>query len=205
MGNAAAWVARAVVGGNGGAGAKRCCSATAAWAERRGWRGRWDYRSWRVVHGTSGMATIGGGGNGQSIVIDRAAARRGQRRNVDRQRCGPRLTALGSNGRRPSPTRSFKNYTGIFDSQLIRTQQFAAPLANLRRMAAGIARAQRDSCRHLRILPQISPPGLLISRQYVTWTLGFPIVPMLAQAPPTSAGSSSTELWCSFKRSTTLP
>ncbi len=92
------------VGGNG-AGARRCCSAAAAWAGRQGWRGRWGYRSWRVV-----SSVWRRGANrwwrqrGQSIVIDFM-----RRPNAE---VAPVLIDAGrthragpSNRRRPSPTR----------------------------------------------------------------------------------------------------
>jgi hypothetical protein len=72
-------------------------------------------------------------------------------------------------------------YAGIFASQLTRTQQTAAPLAGLLGMNvqalpglneidAGIFNGQ----------PDVSPGGLLYLVAPVAWTLGLPIVPMLA-------------------------
>lgn len=71
------------------------------------------------------------------------------------------------------------NYAGIFASELLRTQQTAgyltAPgnpqiLPGLTEINAGIFEG----------LPQISPAGILYLMGPVAWTLGFPLVPMLA-------------------------
>lgn len=64
---------------------------------------------------------------------------------------------------------------------MIRTQQTAAPLANLLGMAPQVLPGLNEI--HAGIfedLPQISPAGLLYLVGPIAWTLGFPIVPMLA-------------------------
>lgn len=136
--------------------------------------------------GTGGMATIGGGGNGQSIVID--FVRHGQTPGnaamlIDTAVPGPGLTALGQQQAQAiaNALAAKGPYAGIFDSQLIRTQQTAAPLANLLGMAPQVLPGLNEI--HAGIfedLPQISPAGLLYLVGPIAWTLGFPIVPMLA-------------------------
>lgn len=135
---------------------------------------------------TGGMATIGGGGNGQSIVID--FVRHGQTPGnaamlIDTAVPGPGLTALGQQQAQAiaNALAAKGPYAGIFDSQLIRTQQTAAPLANLLGMAPQVLPGLNEI--HAGIfedLPQISPAGLLYLVGPIAWTLGFPIVPMLA-------------------------
>lgn len=136
--------------------------------------------------GTGGMATIGGGGNRQSIVID--FVRHGQTPGnaamlIDTAVPGPGLTALGQQQAQAiaNALAAKGPYAGIFDSQLIRTQQTAAPLANLLGMAPQVLPGLNEI--HAGIfedLPQISPAGLLYLVGPIAWTLGFPIVPMLA-------------------------
>ncbi|WP_183078118.1 PE domain-containing protein [Mycobacterium tuberculosis] len=136
--------------------------------------------------GNGGMATIGGGGNGQSIVID--FVRHGQTPGnaamlIDTAVPGPGLTALGQQQAQAiaNALAAKGPYAGIFDSQLIRTQQTAAPLANLLGMAPQVLPGLNEI--HAGIfedLPQISPAGLLYLVGPIAWTLGFPIVPMLA-------------------------
>ena len=91
--------------------------------------------------GTGGMATIGGGGNRQSIVID--FVRHGQTPGnaamlIDTAVPGPGLTALGQQQAQAiaNALAAKGPYAGIFDSQLIRTQQTAAPLAFFKQKTA---------------------------------------------------------------------
>lgn len=165
-------------GGNGGSGAPGQPGGAGGDAGAIG-RGGWFI-------GTGGMATIGGGGNGQSIVID--FVRHGQTPGnaamlIDTAVPGPGLTALGQQQAQAiaNALAAKGPYAGIFDSQLIRTQQTAAPLANLLGMAPQVLPGLNEI--HAGIfedLPQISPAGLLYLVGPIAWTLGFPIVPMLA-------------------------
>jgi hypothetical protein len=140
--------------------------------------------------GTGGQALFsnsGTSGNEKPIVID--FVRHGQSTGnaaglIDTGVPGPGLTQLGQNqavaianvlaGQGP--------YAGIFTSQLTRTQDTAAPLANL----LGINNVQvlpglnEISAGAFDGSPQISPAGLLYLVGPVAWTLGFPLVPMLA-------------------------
>jgi PE family/Histidine phosphatase superfamily (branch 1) len=125
------------------------------------------------------------GGNQQSITIDfvRHGQTVGNATNIiDTTVPGTGLTALGfqqataiANALGQGP------FAGIFASQLIRTQQTAAllavplgvpvpALAGLNEIDAGIFQG----------LPSISPAGILYLVGPAAWTLGLPIVPMLA-------------------------
>lgn len=175
------------VGGNGGAGGQALLFGNGGLGGAGGaggvdgaiGRGGWFI-------GTGGMATIGGGGNRQSIVID--FVRHGQTPGnaamlIDTAVPGPGLTALGQQQAQAiaNALAAKGPYAGIFDSQLIRTQQTAAPLANLLGMAPQVLPGLNEI--HAGIfedLPQISPAGLLYLVGPIAWTLGFPIVPMLA-------------------------
>jgi broad specificity phosphatase PhoE len=72
-------------------------------------------------------------------------------------------------------------YAGIYASQLIRTQLTAAPLAGQLGMNVGILPALNEiNAGIFSGMPEIGPAGLLYLVAPVAWTLGFPIVPMLA-------------------------
>jgi PE family/Histidine phosphatase superfamily (branch 1) len=129
-------------------------------------------------------AAVGGtGGNQQSIVIDfvRHGQSIGNAANlIDTAVPGLPLTALGQQQATAIGTvlGGQGNFAGVFESQLTRVQQtaFFAGMTNvtilpgLNEISAGIF----DGA------PDISPQGLLYLVAPVAWTLGFPIVPMLA-------------------------
>ncbi|ORV92759.1 hypothetical protein AWC11_07545 [Mycobacterium interjectum] len=129
-------------------------------------------------------AAIGGtGGNQQSIVIDfvRHGQSIGNAANlIDTAVPGLPLTALGQQQATAigAVLGGQGNFAGVFESQLTRVQQTAffagmtnAPiLPGLNEISAGIF----DGA------PDISPQGLMYLVAPVAWTLGFPIVPMLA-------------------------
>lgn len=72
-------------------------------------------------------------------------------------------------------------YAGIFASQLIRTQQTAAPLAYLLGMNVQVSRGLNEiNAGVFNGLPEFSLPGLLYLLGPVAWVLGLPFVPMLA-------------------------
>jgi PE family/Histidine phosphatase superfamily (branch 1) len=124
------------------------------------------------------------GGNQQSIVID--FVRHGQSVGnttsiIDTTVPGTGLTALGLQQAQTIATALVGQgpFAGIFASQLIRTQQTAAllvgpvgvpALPGLNEIDAGIFQG----------LPSISPAGILYLVGPAAWTLGLPIVPMLA-------------------------
>ncbi len=132
-------------------------------------------------------ATGGTGGNQQSIVID--FVRHGQSVDnaanlIDTAVPGTGLTQLGAQQALTVATvlKGQGPFAGIFSSQLIRAQDTAAPLvqalginnvpalAGLNEIDAGVFNGAS----------QISPRGLLYLIAPIAWTLGFPIVPMLA-------------------------
>jgi hypothetical protein len=125
----------------------------------------------------------GAGGNQQSIVIDfvRHGQSLGNAANlIDTAVPGLPLTALGQQQATAigAVLGGQGNFAGVFESQLTRVQQTAffagmtnAPiLPGLNEISAGIF----DGA------PDISPQGLLYLVAPLAWTLGFPIVPMLA-------------------------
>lgn len=127
---------------------------------------------------------IGGtGGNQQSIVIDfvRHGQSIGNAANlIDTAVPGLPLTPLGIQQATAIGTvlGGQGNFAGVFESQLTRVQQtaFFAGMTNasilpgLNEINAGIF----DNA------PDISPQGLMYLVGPLAWTLGFPIVPMLA-------------------------
>ena len=136
--------------------------------------------------GVGGPTTTSTGGSGQPIVID--FVRHGQTdanasNLIDTAIPGDPLNALGLQQANNiaavlAPQGPF---AGIFDSQLLRTQQTAAPLSadfptinvqtlpGLNEINAGVYQG----------LGEI-PAGVLYIVGPVAWTLGFPLMPMLA-------------------------
>ncbi|AGZ50800.1 PE domain-containing protein [Mycobacterium kansasii] len=124
-------------------------------------------------------------GNEQSIVID--FVRHGQTTaNVaglmDTAIPGANLTAVGQQqavdiANILAPQGPF---AGLFDSQLVRTQQTAAPLAAMLGMTPGVLPGLNEiNAGIFEDFPQISPAGLLYLAGPMAWTFGLPIVPML--------------------------
>jgi broad specificity phosphatase PhoE len=130
------------------------------------------------------LGTGGTGGNQQSIVIDfvRHGQSVGNATNIiDTTVPGTGLTQLGLQQAQNIATvlAGQGPFAGIFSSQLIRTQQTAALLAGplgapalpgLNEINAGIFQG----------LPNISLTGMLYLVGPAAWTLGLPVVPMLA-------------------------
>jgi hypothetical protein len=131
------------------------------------------------------FGTGGTGGNQTPIVID--FVRHGQSianaaNLFDTAVPGTGLTLLGQ-----QQSQAIANalagqgpFAGIFASQLIRTQETAAPLAHLLGMNVQILPGLNEIYAGVfNGLPQLSPAGLLYLVAPVAWTLGFPTVPML--------------------------
>ena len=138
--------------------------------------------------GDGGPTTTATGGNGQSIVID--FVRHGQTdpnalNLIDTAIPGAPLNALGQQQAHNIATvlASQGPFAGIFDSQLLRTQQTAAPLAGMTGMTGmtpqPLAGLNEISAGAFQGLGQI-PAGILYLVGPVAWTLGFPLTPMLA-------------------------
>jgi broad specificity phosphatase PhoE len=123
------------------------------------------------------------GGNQQSIVIDfvRHGQSVGNATNImDTTVPGTGLTALGALQAQTIATALAGQgpFAGIFTSQLIRTQLTAAPLAGLGLPALpGLDEIDGGIFQGL---PNVSPAGILYLVGPSAWTLGLPIVPMLA-------------------------
>lgn len=128
----------------------------------------------------------GTGGNGTSIVVD--FVRHGQSIGnatgmIDTAVPGTVLTQLGQ-----QQAQAIANalagqgpFAGIFASQLTRTQQTAAPLAGMLGMNMQLLPGLNEiDAGVFDGLPQLTPAGLLYLVAPVAWTLGFPLVPMLA-------------------------
>jgi hypothetical protein len=131
-------------------------------------------------------ATGGNGGNGTPIVID--FVRHGQSIDnaatlIDTGVPGTGLTQLGAQ-QALSVANVLKGqgpFAGIFASQLIRTQETAAPLAQMLGVNTQVLPGLNEiNAGIFDGAPDISPQGLLYLVAPVAWTLGFPIVPMLA-------------------------
>jgi PE family/Histidine phosphatase superfamily (branch 1) len=129
------------------------------------------------------QALFGTGANQQSIVIDfvRHGQSVGNAANlIDTAVPGLPLTPLGVQQATAIGTALGPqgNFAGVFESQLTRVQQTAfyagmtnpPVLAGLNEVSAGVFDGG----------PDISPQGLLYLVAPLAWTLGFPIVPMLA-------------------------
>jgi broad specificity phosphatase PhoE len=135
--------------------------------------------------GDGGPTTTATGGNGQSIVID--FVRHGQTdpnalNLIDTAIPGAPLNALGQQQAQTiaNVLASQGPFAGIFDSQLLRTQQTAAPLAGMTGMTPQpLAGLNEISAGAFQGLGQI-PAGILYLVGPVAWTLGFPLTPMLA-------------------------
>jgi PE family/Histidine phosphatase superfamily (branch 1) len=134
----------------------------------------------------NGVGAGGTGGTGTPIVIDfvRHGQSIGNATNViDTAVPGTGLTALGQQqavaianalaGQGP--------FAGIFSSQLLRTQETAAPLAGMLGMGVqALPGLNKINAGIFDGLPDVSPAGLLYLVAPVVWTLGLPIMPMLA-------------------------
>ena len=128
------------------------------------------------------QALFGTGGNQQSIVID--FVRHGQSVGnaaglIDTNVPGLPLTTLGQQ-QAVTIAGALQNqgpFAGVFASQLIRAQQTAFPLAGVVPQLAGL---NEISAGIFDGAPSGGPEGLLYLVAPLAWTLGFPIVPMLA-------------------------
>ncbi len=136
--------------------------------------------------GEPGTGWVADPGNGQSIVID--FVRHGQTASnvaelIDTNVPGPPLTAEGHLQADIIAGQLFAKgpYAGIFDSELLRTQQTAAPLAALYGITdvPALSGLNEISAGIFDGLQQITPAGLLYLIGPMAWTLGYPIVPML--------------------------
>jgi broad specificity phosphatase PhoE len=136
--------------------------------------------------GAAGQAGGGTGGTEKPIVID--FVRHGESVDnatnvIDTAVPGTGLTPLGQQQANAiakvlAPQGPF---AGIYASQLIRTQLTAAPLAGQLGMNVQILPGLNEIYAGIfNGLPEIGPAGLLYLVAPVAWTLGFPIVPMLA-------------------------
>lgn len=134
--------------------------------------------------GEGGTASSTAGGNGQSIVVD--FVRHGQTASnaanlIDTALPGAPLNAVGQQQAQvvANVLASQGPFSGIFASQLLRTQQTAASLAGLTNVQI-LPGLNEINAGWFEGLPQISPAGLLYLVGPVAWTLGFPLLPMLA-------------------------
>lgn len=139
-----------------------------------------------LIGGVAGTAPAATGGTQQSIVID--FVRHGQSMGnaaslIDTAVPGAQLTQLGQQQAQAiaNVLASQGPFAGIFESQLIRAQATAAPLAAMLGMNPQVLSGLNEiNAGIFDGLPQISPAGLLYLVGPVGWTLGFPLVPMLA-------------------------
>ncbi|MHA7650362.1 PE domain-containing protein [Mycobacterium sp. ML4] len=164
-------------GGAGGAGGQALFFGNGGAAGTGGFAGRGG-----LFVGVPGAGTVPTGGPGIPIQIDfvrHAQSIANAAGWIDTAVPGVALTALGhqqalaiANVLAPS-----SQYAGVFSSELMRTQLTALALTpnpqimpGLNEINAGIFEGS----------PQLSPAGLLYLVGPVAWTLGFPLMPMLA-------------------------
>jgi PE family/Histidine phosphatase superfamily (branch 1) len=140
-----------------------------------------------IGNGGAGAGQVGGtGGNETPIVID--FVRHGQSvANAaglfDTSVPGAGLTQLGQQQAQAvaNALAGQGPFAGIYASQLIRTQETAGPLASLLGMNVQVLPGLNEiNAGAFNGLAQVSPAGLLYLVGPVAWTLGFPLVPMLA-------------------------
>ncbi|MEY8014150.1 PE domain-containing protein [Mycobacterium servetii] len=177
IGNGAAGTAAAPIGGAGGL---LFGDGGAGTIDAAGGRGG-------LFVGNAGTGVVApSGGGGQPIVIDfvRHGQSIGNALNlIDTGVPGTGLTQLGQQeatavahllaGQGP--------YAGIFESQLTRVQETAAPLASLLQVTPQVLPGLNEVNAGLFDgLPQLSPAGLLYLPGPLAWTLGLPLMPMLA-------------------------
>ncbi len=140
----------------------------------------------RDLIGYGGPTAAGAGGSGTPIQIDfvrhgESVANAGNL--IDTTVPGTGLTPLGvSQANAVAKVLAPQGpYAGIYASQLIRSQLTAAPLAGQLGMNVGILPGLNEiNAGIFSAMPEIGPAGLLYLVAPVAWTLGFPIVPMLA-------------------------
>jgi hypothetical protein len=133
-----------------------------------------------------GRDLIGGGsgGTGKTIVIDfvRHGQSVGNAANlIDTGVPGLPLTQLGQQQATniAAVLKGQGPFAGIFESQLTRVQQTAAPLAGMNPVPI-LPGLNEVNAGMFDGAPQISPQGLMYLVAPVAWTLGLPIVPMMA-------------------------
>ena len=177
------------VGGAGSAGANGGTGGQALWFGNGGLGGAGGAGAVDGLAGSGGLI-VGSGftpvvnPNEQTIVID--FVRHGQTNSnamnlIDTAVPGPPLNSVGQQQANAIAGVLFPQgpFAGIFDSQLIRTQETAAPLATLLGMTPQVLPGLNEiNAGIFEGLPQI-PAGILYLVGPFTWTLGFPITPML--------------------------
>lgn len=174
------------VGGNGGSGGQALLFGNGGPGGAGGTGGVSGAAGYRGLFiGTGATVFDGTGTNQQTIQID--FVRHGQTNSnagnlIDTAIPGAPLNAVGqqqavaiANVLAPQGP-----FAGIFDSQLLRTQQTAAPLETLTGMTAQpLGGLNEINAGIYEGLGQI-PAGILYIVGPVAWTLGFPLAPMLA-------------------------
>jgi PE family/Histidine phosphatase superfamily (branch 1) len=186
-----------VLMGNGGAGGTGGIMANGGIGGQALWFGNGGLGGAGGVGGVDGLAGSGGlvvgsgftpvvNPNEQTIVID--FVRHGQTNSnamnlIDTAVPGPPLNSVGL-----QQAQAIANvltpqgpFAGIFDSQLLRTQQTAFPLmTNFPTAPTAVLPGLNEiNAGVLEGLGQI-PAGIIYLVGPISWTLGFPIVPMLA-------------------------
>ncbi len=188
IGGDAGLIGNGGLGGNGLGGGTGGMGGTGGWLMGNGGAGGGSALGGRagLFIGEPGTGWVADPGNGQSIVID--FVRHGQTASnvaelIDTNVPGPPLTAEGHLQADIIAGQLFAKgpYAGIFDSELLRTQQTAAPLAALYGITdvPALSGLNEISAGIFDGLQQITPAGLLYLIGPMAWTLGYPIVPML--------------------------
>jgi broad specificity phosphatase PhoE len=181
MGGAGGWLmGNGGMGGLGGAGGQALFFGNGGPGGAGGAGGRGG-----LFIGDPGTGVLATGGTGTPIEIDfvrHAESVANAAGWIDTAVPGVQLTPLGqqqalaiANVLAPQGP-----FAGIFDSQLMRTQQTAAPLAAMLGMNAQVLPGLNEiNAGALEGLPQV-PAGIPYLVGPLAWTLGLPLVPMLA-------------------------
>jgi broad specificity phosphatase PhoE len=165
------------VGGTGGSGGQALFFGNGGAAAGGGFAGRGG-----LFVGVPGAGVLPTAGPGTLIQIDfvrHAQSIANAQGWIDTAVPGVALTALGQQQAQAiaNVLAPPNNYAGIFASELLRTQQTASYLTANPQILAGLNEINAGIFEGL---PQISPAGILYLIGPVAWTLGFPLVPMLA-------------------------
>jgi len=131
------------------------------------------------VSGTGALPTAGPGTLIQIDFVRHAQSIANAQGWIDTAVPGVSLTALGQQQAQAiaNVLQPQANYAGIFSSELLRTQQTASYLTANPQILAGLNEINAGIYEGL---PQISPAGILYLMGPIAWTLGFPLMPMLA-------------------------
>ncbi|MDP7731927.1 PE domain-containing protein [Mycobacterium sp. TY813] len=164
-------------GGTGGSGGQALFFGNGGDAAGGGYAGRGGL--FVGAHGAGALPTAGPNTLIQIDFVRHAQSIANAQGWIDTAVPGVSLTALGQQQAAAiaAVLDPPNQYAGIFASELLRTQQTASYLTANPQILAGLNEINAGIYEGL---PQISPAGILYLMGPIAWTLGFPLVPMLA-------------------------